>query len=104
MARKITIRFCVTDDAKEALREFMRSSGFEDPVPGILWGELKEQERTDFVFGLYERETLVSEFPGYFIEGSGVEFVVPQDFLVENLHGKTLDYINGRYVIRQTDH
>lgn len=101
MAVNLHIDLKISDSAKRSLKEWMKASGMAFPVPGIVWAEFPDAGmHADWVVGLYEREKISAESPGFFLSDGDLDLFVPQEsFATDRLKGAMLDLVNGQYTI-----
>lgn len=98
--RFVDIPFSVTERAKNSLSEWITNSGMKEPVSGIVWVEDPDLEKEGWLVGLYERDKITDEFPGYFLRVSEIELFLPQGkYASDMLSGKVLDLVKGRYSV-----
>lgn len=73
-------------------------SDFDSPIPGILFGTWNNNPEQTWVVGIYNQEKLPPT--GYILETPHVRFYTFQEWIIEKLAGRKLDFIDGRYVVR----
>jgi hypothetical protein len=74
-------------------------SGLQSPLPAILWGRADNEEADSFQIGFYEREELPTSDPVRLVEADGVDFLVIQDWICDELEGKVIDVIDGKLTV-----
>jgi len=100
MLEKRTINVAVGKAARNMLSKWIEQSGLRNPIAGLIWGRCEElDEVNSYSFGLYERGELPVDDPIRIIEADGIELVVVQGWVCDELEGKTLDVVNGKVVL-----
>ena len=96
MLEKKSINLRIGAKLKKVLAEDLSSSELDDPLPGILWGQWDTETNEHYVIGMYERDELPVDDPVRIIEADGIEFLITQDWICDDLEGKCLDIVNGQ--------
>lgn len=93
------LRLQLTDRARKWFDDYMSTSGLKDPIPCLQWSRVRGDSHEQLMIGLYERDRVREGWLG--IAGE-FRFVVIQEWLFDQLEGKTLDAIldaEGRHRI-----
>ena len=97
MLKKIMVNLKFSKELKEKLLSELRESDLENPISGIDWGRWNSEKNNHYIVGgLYERDKLPIDDPIRIIEADGIEFVIIQDWLCQELEGKYLSIKNGK--------
>lgn len=91
-----TVDFQLTKSAKDAIQHRLDACDFPSPMPGIIWGKWEDEPSHRWHIGFYEREKLIE---GWIIKASGLEFYTYQDWVISQLNGKVLDYLDGKFIV-----
>jgi hypothetical protein len=86
---------------KEMLELRGAASGLTDPLPAIIWGKWNDETDEDYSIGFYERERLPADDPIRIVTADGVDFLILQEWICDELKGKVLDMIDGRLAVRE---
>ena len=101
MLERKVLNLGVSDCLKRKLRERAARSGLTDPLPGILWGKWDDEVEEGYSIGFYERGEIPSDDPIRIVEADGIEFLITQDWICNELDGKVLDLdmVSGELIV-----
>jgi hypothetical protein len=86
---------------QEALQKKCVESGLSDPLPGIIWGRWDDENIDTYSIGIYERSNLPYDDPVRIVDANGIEILIIQDWVCDDLTGKVLDISNGKLVAQE---
>lgn len=95
MLEKRIINLEIGKDLRDRLQYRMQQSDLKEPVPSISWGKWDDEKEERFMIGFYERSRLPVWDPVRLIEADGIEFLIIQDWICDELEGKKLDIVDG---------
>lgn len=101
MLTLMKVDFTCDDPCRSALRAQIESIKEYSALPGLL--KRNDVANTDAAWyvGYYDRMVVNGEnFYGAVINAGGIDFVLPQGVLVQELNGKELTVDHGRFVVR----
>ena len=101
MLPKINTNIQMSSNLKETVTRECDESGLNSPLPSILWGNDGGNSEEYFMLGLYERNLVPSDEPIRIIEIEGMEFLIIQDWICDELEGKILDIENGKLIVQE---
>lgn len=96
MLAKRLLNIKIGDRFRRALEEGSSASGLTDPLPGLLWGKWDDETQEYYSIGFFERSEIPTEDPIRIVEADGIEFLITQDWICEDLEGKGLDIVDGQ--------
>lgn len=88
----------LTEAAMAEVEHALARSDFDSPIAGILFGTWNDNPEQTWVVGIYNQEELPPV--GYMLETPHLRFYTFQDWIIEKLDGRKLDFIGGRYVVQ----
>ncbi len=84
---------------RSVIADRLKKSNLQEPVPSILLSYVDNEEDESPFLGIYEREQIPTNDPIRYVDIDGIEFLLIQDWLCEDLDGKIIDVVNGRLTI-----
>lgn len=99
MLEKKVLSLKISDSLKEKLAMRSKGSGLRCPIPSLSTGRWDDDDIDRVMIGFYERDRLPCNDPIRLVEADGIEFVVIQDWLCDELEGKILDVVNGELTL-----
>ena len=99
MLKKRRLNLRIGARLRTILEERALASGLAKPLPGILWGKWDDEKDEYYSIGFYEGGDLPVNDPIRIIEADGIEFLITQDWICEDLEGKLLDLIQGKLAV-----
>jgi len=100
MLKKLKVNFKLSRKLKEKLLQELAETDLKNPISGIDWGRWNSEKNDHYIVGgLYERDKLPMDDPIRIIEADGMEFVIIQDWLCQELDGKYLSIKNGQLIV-----
>ncbi len=91
----------ITDRLKKEIENRAVATGLSEPLPGINWGKWDDEKEDYYSIDFYDRRRLPVEDPVRIIVADGVEFLIIQDWICDDLEGKQFDVIDGRLVVNE---
>lgn len=99
MLEKKILNTQISDDIKNIIIDRQSKSGLSDPVPSIIWGRCWNVDEDNYFLSLNERDPMPASDTIRVVEIDGIEFLITQDWLCEDLEGKLIDVINGQLTV-----
>ena len=94
--QSIHLRLRFTEDAERAVARRLEESSLSNPVIGIIWGRWDDELEDHWLIGMYNKPDLRV---GWLVTAGDVEFYTYQEFLLEKLDGKVIDYRDNRLLV-----
>lgn len=99
MLEKRIVDVTIGKQLRKKLAELAASSGLSNPIPGLTWGKWDDEDEESYFIGFYEKKELPTKDPIRIIEADGIELLIIQDWICEELEGKTLDIVNRKLTL-----
>jgi hypothetical protein len=101
MLEKKSLNLRIGPALKEALRKKCAESGLSSPLPGIIWGRWGDENIDTYSIGIYERSNVPCDDPVRIVDANGVEILIIQDWVCDDLEGKVLHLIDGKLIVKE---
>ena len=98
MLEKRSLNTRIGSRLRTMIADYARESGLKDPVASLAMGRSDDDPDESIFFGYYERGEIPEEEPMRFIEADGIEFLITQDWLCDELDEMLVDFVDGRVV------
>jgi hypothetical protein len=92
--RKINLQ--LTQRTREFLDRFKAKSKLDSPILGISWSRVSNESNERWTIGLYDRKDVREGWLGIAPE---FEFIVIQEWVLDELDDKVLDFDDARGVV-----
>lgn len=86
-----SLNLLITGQARRALKASCEQTGFEDPIPCLMWSEKIDGSDPGWMVGFWNRDDVSDE---HIVIADGVEMVV-EDHYRGSLAGKKLAVVRG---------
>ena len=99
MLEKRVLNTQIGDRLRTIIAHHARASDLKQPVPSLVLGRSENEPEERLGLGFYERCDIPQGEPIRLVEADGIEFLIIQDWLCDELDGKLVDFLDGKLVV-----
>ena len=99
MLNKKILNTQISEEMKKIILSRLSDSKLSNPVPSIMFGSHGNEEDESYFLSVYDREEIPTSEPIAFVEIDGIEFLIIQGWLCDELETKIIDIENGRLTV-----